>query len=477
MFLLAHNLLSHINLILTKVVRPEAQEYPTTQKAVVQAIIDSKLSNSSHGCRIVAMDNRYSAIPLFLDLRTKHNILAVGTIRGNRKYWNKEIMNLSKKSKRGSYLVKYDRDNEILAGQWNDNKVVPFISTLGEYDIVKVKRRVKKKKIEFDVPEPLRSYQRHMGGVDKNDQIKECAGGISKGIRKTHKWFKAVNLAIMDIGIVNSSIAWNMKAVTLEGVNLGLNQAPINDFQTYLADEMINFVDTKPRAAKDDRGRFRNNGCSNQHVPSTAVPSTKNPVCRICKLEYNFRMKYDKHLTKLKKGTGYRDTNNLKQCETCKKEGINVHLHDVERADVTHNLIFQMEEFKGLTCFDIYHHDLCKGLFKLDKNKKLQVQRKHIIMKTLEDKWKAKANSSAANVTPPSPSPSSSSGEDQRPPVPVIDYPDGLEQIPGKLPPNWAISPHAAPNGKRYYYDKTGKYHSQWDLVAANEIEDNRDSD
>ncbi len=135
-----------------------------------------------------------------------------------------------------------------------------------------------------------------------------------------------------------------------------------------------------------------------------------------------------------------------------------------------------MEEFKGLTCFEIYHHDLCKGLFKLDKNRKLQVQRKHIIMKTLEDKWKAKASSSAANVTPPSPSPPSSPGEDQWP-VPVIDYPDGLQQIPGKLPPNWGISPHPAPNGKRYYYDKTGTYNSQWDFVAANEIEDTRDSD
>ena len=73
-------------------------------------------------------------------------------------------------------------------------------------------------RIEFDVPEPLRIYQRHMGGIDKNDQIKECAGGTSKAIRKIHRWQKTVSLAIMDVGIVNSSIAWNMKAVTPEGV-------------------------------------------------------------------------------------------------------------------------------------------------------------------------------------------------------------------------------------------------------------------
>ena len=421
------------------------------------------------------MDNRYTAIPLFLDLRHNHNILAVGTIRANRKYWSKEIMNLSKKSDRGSYLMKYDKINGILAGQWNDSKVVSFISTLGEYDIVKVKRRIKKDRIEFDVPEPLRTYQRHMGGVDKNDQIKECAGGTSKGIRKIHKWHKTVNLAIMDVGIVNSSIAWNMKAVTPEGVKLGLKQAPIFDFQTYLADEMIKFVDTKPRATKKSSGICKKMGCSNCHVPSTAVSTTKNPVCRICKLEHGLRMRYGDHLKNLKKGTGYRDATNLKKCDTCEKEGVSVHLHDVKRSDVAHNFIFQMEDFKDLTCFEIYHHDKCNGLFKLDKNKKLQVQRKHIIMATLEDKWIAVANSNSATVTPPSPSPPSSPDKDQ-PLPPVIDFPEGLQQIAEKIPPNWDISTFPASNGKHYYYDKTMTYQSQWDIAAAIELEDNRNN-
>ena len=67
------------------------------------------------------MDNRYSAIPLFLDLRNNHDILAVGTIHANRKYWSKDIMNLSHKSDGGRYLMKYEKVNKILAGQWNDN--------------------------------------------------------------------------------------------------------------------------------------------------------------------------------------------------------------------------------------------------------------------------------------------------------------------------------------------------------------------
>ena len=134
---------------------PEAKDYPTTQKAVVNGIIQSKLNNDTSGYRICAMDNRYTAIPLFLDLRNNHNILAVGTIRKNRKGWDKDLMDLSKKSDRGSYLLKYDKSNGILAGQWNDSKVVAFISTLCEYDIVAVKRRIKRERLDFHVPRAL----------------------------------------------------------------------------------------------------------------------------------------------------------------------------------------------------------------------------------------------------------------------------------------------------------------------------------
>ena len=77
--------------------RDVAQNYPTTQKAVVQAIVDSKLDNDTSRYRVRAMDNRYTAIPLFIDLRNNHKILAVGTIRKNRKYWDKDLMDLSKK--------------------------------------------------------------------------------------------------------------------------------------------------------------------------------------------------------------------------------------------------------------------------------------------------------------------------------------------------------------------------------------------
>ncbi len=76
------------------------------------------------------MDNRYSAPELFVMLKLKYKILACGTIRTNRKGWDSDVMCLKKRGVRGESLTKYDPVNEILFGQWRNNKIVSFVSTL-----------------------------------------------------------------------------------------------------------------------------------------------------------------------------------------------------------------------------------------------------------------------------------------------------------------------------------------------------------
>lgn len=61
----------------------EAWHLPTTQKAVVNAIISSGIHNNPEGMREIYMDNRYTAPELFLLLRERYQILACGTIRSN----------------------------------------------------------------------------------------------------------------------------------------------------------------------------------------------------------------------------------------------------------------------------------------------------------------------------------------------------------------------------------------------------------
>ena len=102
----------------------EAHNLPTTQKAVVNAIVLSGITNEPNGMREIYIDNRYSAPTLFILLREKYSILACGTVRSNQTGWNSQILNLPKTSQRGTSLVKFDPVNKVLFGHWNDNKVV-----------------------------------------------------------------------------------------------------------------------------------------------------------------------------------------------------------------------------------------------------------------------------------------------------------------------------------------------------------------
>ncbi len=61
----------------------EAWSLPTTQKAVVNVIVKSGISNDPFGKRELYMDNRYTAPELFVLLREKYQILCCGTIRNN----------------------------------------------------------------------------------------------------------------------------------------------------------------------------------------------------------------------------------------------------------------------------------------------------------------------------------------------------------------------------------------------------------
>ena len=56
----------------------EAWNLPTTQKAVVNAIVTTGLSTDPHDMREIHMDNSYSTPELFILLCEKYQILAYG---------------------------------------------------------------------------------------------------------------------------------------------------------------------------------------------------------------------------------------------------------------------------------------------------------------------------------------------------------------------------------------------------------------
>ena len=145
------------------------------------------------------MDNRYSTPALFALLQEKYNIVACGTVRSNCTGWNSQILNLPKSSQRGASLVKFDPVNRVLFGQWNDNKVVSFISTLGVFGMSTVQQRVGSQKMDFQIPEALKKYSsdNFMGGVDNMDKDKKIGGSFSSRAL-FRKWYRMVLMGIFD---------------------------------------------------------------------------------------------------------------------------------------------------------------------------------------------------------------------------------------------------------------------------------------
>ena len=132
-------------------------------------------------------------------------------MRSNRTGWNSQILNLPKTSQRGTSLVKFDPINRVLFRNWNDNKVVSFILTLGVFGISSVQQRVGANKVDFQIPEALKRYSSNnfMGGMDNMDKDKKI--GRSFTLRKLFwKWYCMGLMGIFNFMIVNGRQAWNM---------------------------------------------------------------------------------------------------------------------------------------------------------------------------------------------------------------------------------------------------------------------------
>jgi hypothetical protein len=59
---------------------------------------------------------------------------------------------------RGTNLLKYDPTNMVLFGQWNNNKVILFISTLHVFGMATMQRRVGQNMVDLQGLEALKWY-------------------------------------------------------------------------------------------------------------------------------------------------------------------------------------------------------------------------------------------------------------------------------------------------------------------------------
>ena len=341
----------------------EAKPFPTTQKVLINAIIQAKIANSERGVYCVFCDSRYGAPLCFKDLADIHVVLGVATMSKNRKGWDSEIMDMTTASaERGESLVKYDKVNKMIAGQWNDNKVVSFISTIPEFGIVDVQRRKGRELLNLKVPKPLKSYQENMGGVDRGDQIRETSGGgFCKGLNKAGKWYKLPCLGIMDFGTLNSSQGWNMEAA--KDADNNIHKCTYLQYQTCMTVDMLHHECAPEQAAEGHLTINNTSSATNLrwHALSFSADDLKSSNtmrCKVCQLDSNFRMRAHTKLAHAKM-RGAKHKNYMGKCLQC-----NVFLH-ADATNVQENScqkLFLLDDFSTKTCTEIFHHPRCIGL-------------------------------------------------------------------------------------------------------------------
>ena len=335
-------------------VHPEAKGSPTTQKAVVNAVLQTRLHTETRaGFRHLSLDNRYQCPELAFLLRERCRLHSTGTCRKKRKGWNKSLMNLSKEEnptkaelnkgmiggERGQHKLACDRINNVVLCQWRDSKVVNCVSTLMDTTVEQVTRTRGPVATFVECPHVLVKCQQTMFGVDKGGQMRLHGGGFA---RKAHfqTWYKRSFMATLDFMLLNSLIAWNMSVE--EATDLHRAKFSRHDFYTWISEALLQCEDParrhqreplSPNVIRDSASRN-----SQKHLPG---PAKKRSTCQVCRLEANVSN------TKEAKALASRN------CVACLDPACRIVAHNHVPAGSS----FKIHELlgPGQTCFDLAH--------------------------------------------------------------------------------------------------------------------------
>ena len=339
-------------------IHPSIETLPTTQKAVLNAVISMGLAEKcTDGARHVTMDNRYQCPELAFTLRQKFRVYSTGTCRVNRKGWDKSFFDLTKKNDdRGTYKRAYDKRNMLQCVQWVDSKSVQFVSSLtNNWSVGTVRRQVGSTSKVIPCPSVVKHYQETMFGVDKGDQFRARGGGFAN---KAHfkKWYKKIFLGCLDLMLMNAYVCFNMVVEhhRIMG-DLSIGKLQHHEILTYIAERLLNFEEDNapptPEAVREKK-RAKDNVRGSEHQPIPADNSMKQNKarCTVCRLE-TYLNPDDVSEAGLKR--------NLVKCACC---FVTAHNHVVQ--DDGMRKIHGFQCFKGMTCFDILHTEEGRALWK-----------------------------------------------------------------------------------------------------------------
>ncbi|XP_042224023.1 piggyBac transposable element-derived protein 4-like [Homarus americanus] len=181
------------------------KEAATQEHGLGYRVVKDLLQGYENQGYIVYMDNFYSSLQLYEYLRVK-KIGACGTVRANRKGLPKEMKNM--KPKRGALPTIWENANKtMLACTWQDTGKVNMLATVGNVGVTGVEVHAKTGLRTVKKPNIQVMYNKHMGGVDKFDQL--CSTYPFE--RRHKKWYQTLWHFFVETALVNGCICYNIQ--------------------------------------------------------------------------------------------------------------------------------------------------------------------------------------------------------------------------------------------------------------------------
>jgi hypothetical protein len=251
------------------------------------------LKHLKNSWRIVYCDRFYTTMMLVLHLMTM-GLFFCGTIRANAIGFP-DIVHMSKTEgcRKGTFrkATTVVGGTTITAASWMDSKPVLLIASglsNGPTTVSRWDRLAHERKL-LPVLEQIVSYQRHMGGVDRNDFLRMARYSIqmSQGLKK---WQKMVFCALVDLAIVNSFILWKLKFSDRHKLHLSHY-----DFMESLSNGLLSMHFSSTGMTPRTRSMTQQGGFTPRPIPTgghTAArfkanegyngPSKNNKRCYVC---------------------------------------------------------------------------------------------------------------------------------------------------------------------------------------------------
>ena len=140
---------------------------------------------------VVYCDNYFTSVDLFKNL-LQDSIYACGILWSNRKGYPQEFKKYLKKGLPERGNSKQIQDGNLVFSLWQDNKPVTVLSTNCQHGLGEASRKQRSgSRQTYPCPLNIVDYNKYMGGIDRNDQLRQyyCVRPKSRKVYKYIFWF------------------------------------------------------------------------------------------------------------------------------------------------------------------------------------------------------------------------------------------------------------------------------------------------